>query len=94
MANSGGRVGGPIRWRIAREPRKPGTAMVLGGILTDRNNSDGLLNIRTGIVPFPEEQIQCLPEAALREMESKLIAGGEPGGQWASKVVVINGQQT
>ncbi|OTA69996.1 hypothetical protein K449DRAFT_380026 [Hypoxylon sp. EC38] len=62
MANPSGRVAGPIRWHIYREPQPPNTRMALGSILTKASDLETSLNYESGIEKFPLDKVEdCSP---------------------------------
>ncbi|KAI0836731.1 hypothetical protein F5Y06DRAFT_273241 [Hypoxylon sp. FL0890] len=62
MANPSGRIAGPIRWHIYREPQPPNTRMALGSILTKPDDLETSLNYGSGIETFPSDKVEdCTP---------------------------------
>ncbi|KAI1418455.1 hypothetical protein F5Y13DRAFT_149202 [Hypoxylon sp. FL1857] len=72
MSNSSGRIAGPIRWHIYREPQPPNARMVLGSILTKPDDLETSLNYGSGIEAFPPEKVEDCTTIVRRVITSEL----------------------
>ncbi|KAI1371032.1 hypothetical protein F4677DRAFT_320792 [Hypoxylon crocopeplum] len=73
-----GRVAGPVRWHIYRDPQPPNTRMVLGSILTRPDDLEASLNYSSGIEAFPPEKREdaaTMVRLTLRSELSKDVGG-------------------
>ncbi|KAI2466432.1 hypothetical protein F4781DRAFT_353453 [Annulohypoxylon bovei var. microspora] len=72
MANPSGRIAGPIRWHIYREPQPPNTRMALGSILTKPDDLETSLNYGSGIEAVPPEKRENCTTMVQRIIKSEL----------------------
>ncbi|KAI1394274.1 uncharacterized protein F4822DRAFT_424753 [Hypoxylon trugodes] len=73
MANPSGRIAGPIRWHIYREPQPPNTRMALGSILTKPDDLETSLNYEGGgIEEFPQNKREDCTPMVRRIIKSEL----------------------
>ncbi|KAI0885922.1 uncharacterized protein GGS22DRAFT_162300 [Annulohypoxylon maeteangense] len=72
MANTSGRIAGPIRWHIYHEPQPPKTRMSLGSILTKPDDLETSLNYGSDFKEIPEEKRENCTPMVQRIIKSEL----------------------
>ncbi|KAI1098786.1 hypothetical protein F4804DRAFT_113198 [Jackrogersella minutella] len=72
MANPSGRIAGPIRWHVYREPQPPNTRMMLGSILTKPDDLETSLNYGSGIEEIPRHKREDCSTMVRRIIKSEL----------------------
>ncbi|KAI1140172.1 hypothetical protein F5Y05DRAFT_377435 [Hypoxylon sp. FL0543] len=87
MANPSGRIAGPIRWHIYREPQPPNTLMALGSILAKPDDLETSLNYGSGIEKFPPNKVEDCTPIVRRIITSELT--GDVGAKLSALLPIL-----